>query len=55
VYAGPKASEEDKAYWEATPAGEFRLGQVKESVAALYETGACYYIETSPVPASALP
>lgn len=47
-------TEEDKAFWNATPSGSIEL-QVKEAVIDRFELGQQYYVDFTPVPAETPP
>lgn len=44
VYAGPDASEEDKAFWEATPNGTLEMQVTRSQAAEFFELGETYYL-----------
>jgi len=45
VYDG---SEENKMYWEMTPAGSIELSTVNKSVVEKFEVGKDYYVDFTP-------
>lgn len=44
VYAGPDASDEDKAFWTATPMGKVELSITNPSAANFFRAGSNYYL-----------
>jgi hypothetical protein len=44
VYAGPLASEEDKAFWTATPSGEINLTINNEAALGSFVPRVDYYV-----------
>lgn len=44
VYAGQDASEEDKAFWEATPNGKLEMKIDNPNAADFFEVGRQYYL-----------
>lgn len=40
-----KEGSENKAFWDATPTGEVRLGTINVDAAAQFEIGAEYYVD----------
>jgi hypothetical protein len=47
VYAGQNASEEDKAFWDATPNGSIELTITNPAAAETFELGETYYVDFS--------
>lgn len=43
--ASAEVNSENKVFWNATPAGEIRLGTINMEAAAQFEIGADYYID----------
>lgn len=43
-------SEENKAFFDATPSGNIKLGTVNQDAAAAFELGAEYYVDFTPAP-----
>lgn len=43
-------SEENKAFWEATPSGQFQFGTVNAEAVAMFELGQTYYVDFTPAP-----
>ena len=41
-------SEENKAFWDATPTGSLQLGIVNRDAWGLFELGKCYYLDFTP-------
>lgn len=48
VYAGAEASDEDKAFWEATPNGELHMIITNTAAAETFEIGKDYYLTFEP-------
>jgi hypothetical protein len=48
VYAGPDASEEDKAFWQSTPNGSLTMTITNPD--AQLQAGKCYYLTFEEVP-----
>jgi hypothetical protein len=55
VYPGPTASEEDKAFWTATPTGLLQMRIDNPDASIQFEPGRSYYLtfEEADVPAHA--
>lgn len=49
VYSQKEGSE-NKAFWQASPNGEIRLGTINMNAAAQFEIGAEYYIDFTRAP-----
>lgn len=49
VYAGGGASEEDKAFWDATPNGELHMTITNTAAVETFEIGKDYYLTFEPV------
>ena len=45
-------SEENKAFWDATPTGSLQLGVVSQEAWKMFELGECYYLDFTPAPAN---
>lgn len=50
VYAGPDASDEDKAFWESSPTGKLELTITNAAAAETFELGKTYYVTFEPAP-----
>lgn len=44
VWAGPDASEEDKAFWEASPSGSLELTITNPAAMGFFKAGTRYYL-----------
>lgn len=51
VYAGKDASEEDKAFWDATPSGRIEISITNPAAADFFEFGKSYYVTFEPASA----
>ena len=49
VYAGSDASEEDKAFWDATPNGKLEMTITNPDAAEFFELGKEVYVTFEPV------
>ena len=47
---GGEKSEENKAFWEATPSGKIEFGTVNATAAAMFELDSEYYVDFTPAP-----
>jgi len=45
VAGGPNATEEDKAFWSATPSGEIRMGIINAAAGQQFEPGDAWYVD----------
>ncbi|HYE59074.1 MAG TPA: hypothetical protein VD948_11240 [Rhodothermales bacterium] len=43
-------SDEDKAFWAATPSGEITLGTCNAEAVKQFDLGAAYYVDFTPAP-----
>lgn len=48
VYPGQDASDEDKAFWTATPSGSLEMQIDNPNAAVIFEAGKTYYVDISP-------
>ena len=45
---GPDGSDENRAFWSASPSGEIKLGTINQAAWGRFQLGKDYYVDFSP-------